>query len=81
MTAPVRNYGSDNLVGLFLALVLLGPLLFVIVAALVAWPVMLFIGNASIASGGLIPALGYQTTFWLTAAVLLLTSSGHAKSS
>jgi hypothetical protein len=35
---------------------------------------MLLIGNASIASGGVIPALGFEPVFWLTVAAGLLLS-------
>lgn len=45
------------------------PLLFLVGglwAALLAWPAMVFVGNASIISDGLIPSLSYWTTFWLT---------------
>jgi hypothetical protein len=37
-----------------------------------SWIVMLFIGNASIASGGAIPALSYETVVWLVLALTLL---------
>lgn len=81
MKTPVRNSGSDNLAGTVLAVIFLVPLLFILSAALLAWPVMLFIGNASIASGGLIPAIGYKTTFWLSAAIIVLTSPSRASTS
>lgn len=66
---------SEKILGMLLGLLLL-PLIAVIsgvIALVIAWPVMLFIGNAAIASDGIIPSLSYHTTFWLTWAVLLLT--------
>lgn len=59
----------DKIVAIPFALTLGG-----IVSLILAWPVMVLIGNASIASGGVIPSLGYWTTFWISWAVLLLTS-------
>lgn len=60
-----------------LTLILLLPVLLVlggVLSLIVAWPVMLFIGNAHIASGGVIPSLGYWTTFWLVWAVSIITA-------
>lgn len=51
-----------------------------VVSLVVAWPVMLFLGNASIASDSVIPALGYWPTFWLTWALSVVTARPTASS-
>lgn len=50
----------------------LGALLSAVAAAILSWPVMLLIGNASITSGGVVPAFGFWTIFWLVLAAQLL---------
>lgn len=70
---------DDALGVVFLFFVVL-PVLFVAIIAIVAWPVMLFIGNASIASAGLVPALGYETVVWLTGAVAIATGGSNVRS-
>lgn len=62
--------------GLILGVLAL-PIIFVlggVVSLVVAWPVMLFLGNASIDSGGVVPALGYWPVFWITWALSIVTA-------
>lgn len=62
--------------GLMLGVMAL-PLIFMlggVVSLVVAWPVMLFLGNAGIASDGIVPALGYWPVFWITWALSVVTA-------
>jgi len=70
----------DKLLALGFGVLLLPALIVIggLVSLVVAWPVMLLIGNASIESGGVIPSLGYWTTFWLTWAITILTNRSTA---
>lgn len=64
---------SDDMTILILV-ILFAPIALAVIIGLVAWPVMLMIGAASATSAGLVPALGYWTTFWLTGALVLVTA-------
>lgn len=58
----------------------LWPLLFIVlvpaivigIVMLLSWPVMLLLGAASITSDGIVPALGYEPTVFLTGIALLV---------
>lgn len=52
-------------------MVVLGAL----VSLVLAWPVMLILGAASVTSGGLVPAIGYWTTFWIVWAVRIAVAA------
>lgn len=67
---------SKVIAGMALTVIAL-PLILVfaaIVSLIIAWPVMLFVGNAHIVSDGVVPTLGYWTVFWLTWAFSLVTA-------
>ncbi|MCA1799760.1 MAG: hypothetical protein LC650_00515 [Actinobacteria bacterium] len=64
----------DNLATTIMVLIILVPL----VLLLGGWLFMLFIGNASIASAGLIPALGYWPSFWVVVAIKTATATSSA---
>lgn len=63
-----------------LLFILLVPAILIGFVMLLAWPVMLLLGAASITSDGIVPALGYEPTAFLTAIAVLLRPAVYNKS-